>query len=128
MRSTQTRSIKFGDKEVVYLLKRSSRRASVGLTVNETGLIVNAPLRASNRWLHSVLKSKERWVLEKLAHWEAAPAAKRWQNGETLRILGENKLLLVRQDVQPGVACQAGCLLIRVPATPRREAIEEIVI
>jgi predicted metal-dependent hydrolase len=128
MRSQETRSIRFGGKEVAYLLKRSSRRKSVGLTVNESGLTVNVPWRASERWIRTVLHAKQRWVLEKLAAWTQNPLERRWQSGETLTILGENTLLVVRQDPRPVIACDAGCLLVALPVAPRREAIEEIVI
>jgi predicted metal-dependent hydrolase len=128
MIAIEEKRIRLRGQEIAYLLKRSSRRRSIGLTVNENGLTVNVPRRASARSVETALRDKAQWVLEKLALWESAAPTRSWRSGETLKVLGENKLLLVREHWQPGIACEAECLLVTLPATARREMIEKVVV
>ena len=55
---TEQRSIQLGEKLITYTLKRSSKRRSIGLQINDHGLTVSMPLRATEKWLHSVLQEK----------------------------------------------------------------------
>jgi predicted metal-dependent hydrolase len=88
-------------KHITYTLKRSSkRRRSIGLHIDDRGLIVSVPLRASEKWLRSVLQDKAHWVVEKLEGWQSRmPDAIRWQDGETIDYLGEQLLLRVVQNL-----------------------------
>jgi hypothetical protein len=61
----EQRSIQLAGKPVTYTLKRTSRRSSIGLRIDDRGLTVNIPLRASEKWLYSVLQEKaepQQWV------------------------------------------------------------------
>ena len=85
-----THTASLGSDRVAYLLVRSSRR-SIGLEVDDSGLTVRAPLRASLVQIESVLQEKTRWVLAKLG--ERASRAQRlppmvWQHGAQLPYLG----------------------------------------
>jgi len=72
-----------------YLLHRSHGRRRISLSVDERGLRVGAPLRASLREIESVLHDHARWVIRKLADWrERRAPARRWESGETLAYLG----------------------------------------
>lgn len=87
-------------QHISYTLKRSNRRRSIGLRIDDRGLTVNAPLRASERWLHSVLQDKAHWVVEKLDSWQQRkPAEMRWVDGETIPFLGELLTLRVRTSL-----------------------------
>ena len=82
-------------KNITYTLKRSKKRRSIGLRIDGRGLTVNAPLRVSEKWLHSVLQEKADWVVEKLDGWqESIPVVPRWRDGEVMDLLGE--LLVLR--------------------------------
>ena len=71
----EQRSIQLAGKPVTYTLKRTGRRRSIGLRIDDRGLTVNMPLRASEKWLHSVLQEKAVWVVEILESWQAKKPA-----------------------------------------------------
>ena len=86
----EQRSIRLADKLVSYTLKRSSKRRSIGLQINEQGLTVSMPLRASEKWLHSVLQEKALWVLGKLESWQSKQMpVQKWEDGEPVLFRGE---------------------------------------
>ena len=71
----EQRNILLSGKEISYTLKRSGKRRSIGLRIDDRGLTVNVPLRASEKWLHSVLHDKADWVVQKLDGWQSKKAA-----------------------------------------------------
>jgi len=88
--AVEQRSIQLAGKPVSYTLKRSSRRRSIGLRIDDRGLTVNMPLRASEKWLHTVLNEKADWVVEKLDSWETKKRpAPQWLDGEKIDFRGE---------------------------------------
>ncbi len=98
--SVEQRDTLLAGKHITYTLKRSGKRRSIGLRIDDRGLTVSVPLRASESWLHSVLQDKARWVVEKLDGWQSRmPEAIRWQDGETLDYLGELLVLRVVQSL-----------------------------
>lgn len=96
--ATEQRATLLAGQHITYTLKRSSKRRSIGLRIDDRGLTVSMPLRASELWLDSVLADKAVWVMEKLQGWQARlPLAKAtWQDGESLDYLGE--LLTLRVE------------------------------
>jgi predicted metal-dependent hydrolase len=99
--SVEQRSALLAGKHITYTLKRSGkRRRSIGLHIDERGLIVSVPLRASEKWLHSVLQDKALWVVEKLEGWRTCmPDVIRWRDGEKIDYLGEQLVLRVEQGL-----------------------------
>ena len=86
----EQRAALLAGKHVTYTLKRSSRRRSIGLLIDDRGLIVSVPMRASERWLHSVLQDKAHWVVETLDGWRTSkPVDTKWADGEEIDYLGE---------------------------------------
>ena len=86
----EQRSIQLAGKPVTYTLKRTGRRRSIGLRIDDHGLTVNVPMRASEKWLLSVLQEKASWVVEKLENWQARkPAPQLWADGEQIMFCGE---------------------------------------
>src|SRR5690242_1426298 len=74
---------------VQYLLKRSGRRRRITLTIDERGLRVGAPLRASLRRIERVLITHADWIARKLAEWQArVPPPFKWQPDSTVMVLG----------------------------------------
>lgn len=126
--SVETHLIRLAGQEVPYLLKRSRRR-SVGLRVDATGLTVQAPLRASHKWLEQVLHEKARWVQDKLAQMQATTLpAPLWQDGEAVPFLGETlRLTLLQGSSQPPFLCD-GELILGVPATLPTSHVEKQVV
>ena len=96
----EQRAALLAGKHITYTLKRSGKRRSIGLRIDDRGLTVSVPLRASEKWLHSVLQDKARWVVEKLDGWQTCkPATVRWQDGESIDYLGELLVLRVIQGL-----------------------------
>jgi predicted metal-dependent hydrolase len=92
----EQRSIQLADKLISYTLKRSPKRRSIGLQINDQGLTVSMPLRASEKWLHSVLQDKAQWVVDKLDSWQSKQAPlQKWADGEPILFRGETFILRV---------------------------------
>lgn len=88
----EQRSIELSGKSIDYILKRSGkRRRSIGLSIDDRGLTVNMPLRASEKWLHSVLQEKAQWIVAKLDDWQARkpPELPLWVDGQFIKFIGE---------------------------------------
>jgi predicted metal-dependent hydrolase len=79
-----------GGSLVPYTIKRSGRRRSISLRIDETGLRVGAPLDATQRAIDKALQTHSEWVLDKLKEWagRAAPLAQ-WSDGAQLMLRGE---------------------------------------
>jgi predicted metal-dependent hydrolase len=98
--SVEQRAALLAGKHITYTLKRSGKRRSIGLRIDDRGLTVSMPLRASEKWLHSVLQDKARWVVEKLEGWQTCiQPLIRWQDGEKIDYLGELLVLRVEQSL-----------------------------
>ena len=88
--AVEQRTVNLDGTQVTYTLKRSNRRRSIGLCINNHGLTVNVPLRASEKWLHDVLQNKAHWVIKKLEGWQAKkPVPPQWRDGQPLFFIGE---------------------------------------
>ena len=98
--SVEQRAATLSGKHITYTLKRSGKRRSIGLRIDDRGLTVSMPLRASEKWLLSVLQDKAGWVVEKLEGWQArAPVEILWRDGGTIDYLGEVLVLRVLQSL-----------------------------
>ncbi len=98
--SVEQRAALLVGKHITYTLKRSGKRRSIGLRIDDRGLTVSMPLRASEKWLHSVLQDKALWVVEKLEGWQThIQPLIRWQDGEKIDYLGDLLVLRVEQSL-----------------------------
>ncbi|MGA7593835.1 MAG: SprT family zinc-dependent metalloprotease [Gallionella sp.] len=98
--AVEQRAALLAGKQITYTLKRSGKRRSIGLRIDDRGLTVSVPLRASEKWLSSVLQEKARWVVEKLDGWQTCnPPPLRWQDGEKIDFLGELLELRVMESL-----------------------------
>lgn len=94
--AVEQRSIQLAGTPVTYTLKRSGKRRSIGLRIDDRGLTVSMPLRASEKWLHSVLNEKAAWVVEKLGSWQdRKPSIPQWLDGEKIAFRGETFTLRI---------------------------------
>ena len=125
----EQRSIHLAGKAVTYTLKRTSRRRSIGLRVDDRGLTVNVPLRASEKWLHSVLQEKAGWVVEKLENWQVKkPVQQQWVDGEKILFRGETfSLRIIPSLFDAPLQLHGAHLVIHVSNTDNPAAIEKIV-
>ena len=91
---TEPRAVRLGERELPYLLKRSAKRRRVVLTVDERGLVVHVPWRASDRHVAQVIDEAKSWILRKVTEWERSkPAARGWHTGELIDFLGRQLTL-----------------------------------
>lgn len=76
-------------QQIRYQLERRARR-TVGLKINQQGLVVHAPQRMAEAELNRLLLSKWSWIVNKLAQQaQQSVAPMQWQDGEPLLLLGK---------------------------------------
>ena len=81
---------------VPYTLRRSTRRRSISLRIDEDGLRVSVPWNASQQAIRSALEQHADWVVRKLGEWKAKrPPAVTWTDGDTLMFMGSPLKLVV---------------------------------
>ncbi len=104
--SAEQRSVMLDGRHVTYTLKRSKRR-SICLRIDDRGLTVNMPLKASEHWLNEVLQNRANWVVDKLDEWQAhAPEKPTWTDGDIIHYLGE--ILTLRVGIFPKAVQHVG--------------------
>ena len=101
---------------IPYKLERRSRR-TVGLKIDQTGLIVHAPNRISQSQLEQMLMSKIDWIQSKLkAQQENALPAFEWRDGASLLFLGNEIVLSIKPDtINRAVEYSPGLLRLALP-------------
>lgn len=120
--AVEQRNIHLSGKEITYTLKRSGKRRSIGLRIDDRGLTVNVPLRASEKWLHSVLQDKAEWVVQKLDGWQAKKAPPIfWAEGARIPFRGE-EFILTLTPKQRGTVPQLHGGILHVPVGMEAEA------
>lgn len=82
-------------QRIAYALRRSSRR-SIGLSIDQRGLRVGAPLRASLHDVETLIRAHGQWVLDKLAAWRERPPPARLEIADGSRIFVLAQALTVR--------------------------------
>jgi predicted metal-dependent hydrolase len=88
-RTEESRTVRLGDAEVNFRLRRSVRRRSVSLHIDERGLTVSVPWRCSEQRLLTALREAEQWVLKRLATWAyQRPPPIAWRTGDEVQYLG----------------------------------------
>ena len=112
--------IELGNQRVSYTLRRSQRRRSIALLIDERGLRVAAPLAAPQGAIDKLLREHAAWVLRKVGDWEQKrPPIRTWVTGEKIMYVGQTLSL----ELQPGIETPqiAGdSLLVGPPAlTPK---------
>jgi predicted metal-dependent hydrolase len=111
--AVEQRAVLLEGRHIAYTLKRSAKRRSIGLRIDDRGLTVSMPLRAAESWLNEVLQDRASWVVDKLDGWQArAPAALCWMDGEIIPYLGDILTLRVGQFSSP-VQCFGDELWVR---------------
>jgi predicted metal-dependent hydrolase len=116
-----TQPVRFASRErcaiggvtIEYTLKRSQRRRRITLTIDEDGLRVGAPWRASQARIDAALLSHGRWIARKLAEWQGRrPPAFTWQAGATVMALGEPLTLVadaaIKMTTRDGARLRVG--------------------
>lgn len=71
---SELRRIALGERIIHYTLRRGRRR-TIGLTIDQRGLRVGAPSRASMGEVEALIRKHAAWVVEKLDAWRERPSA-----------------------------------------------------
>jgi predicted metal-dependent hydrolase len=122
---TEPRTVRLGERDLPYLLKRSAQRRRLVLLVDERGLVVHVPWRASERHVAQAIAEAQSWILRKLAEWERKkPRQRSWIGGEALDFLGRQLTLQLHARDGPAIAqLRDGSALelsLAAPHTPER--------
>ena len=127
-RIEESRTVRLGDAEVNFRLRRSVRRRSVSLHIDERGLTVSVPWRCSEQRVLTALREAEQWVLKRLAAWtQQRPAPLTWRTGETLQYLGRPLTLEVALSAgRPRAARLHDRLLITVPDPAHAPSVQKV--
>lgn len=93
----EPRSIQLGGREVRYVVRRSARRRTLGLTIDTRGLTAAAPLKTRQAEIDKLILDNARWVLAKLAEWQKPEyrQARAWRPGDALPFLGVARPLAI---------------------------------
>jgi predicted metal-dependent hydrolase len=99
--------IQFGRTHIPFVIRRSERRGTVALAVENTGtLVVTAPADAPIDKLNALVRNKAPWVVQRLrraCEVPAPPSAREFVTGETFRYLGRQYRLRVERCPPPCV-------------------------
>ena len=84
---------------------RTSRRKTIGLTINDDGLLVTMPTWVSRKQLRDAINAKAPWIVRKLTALYArqeqlAIAEARWKDGGSFPYLGAHVALQLRPDAR----------------------------
>lgn len=126
--AAERRRVLLAGRPVEYRFRRRRRR-TIGITVNESGLAVAAPLRAPWREIEAFLMEKERWILAKLEQWTGAgrPQTLFGVSGETLPLAGREVVISAAEGL-PSVTLVENSLSISLPEPHRRGAVRALLI
>ena len=114
--SAEHHHFEIAGQTIEYSLRRSARGRSISLTIDEHGLRVGAPVRASRRRIEEALNAHADWIARKLAVWrQRRPAPFVWSAGAQLMVLGE-PLKLAPDSNHPSIVQLDGNLLLPVQA------------
>jgi predicted metal-dependent hydrolase len=111
--ATARAHLTLGGTLVTYTVRRSSRRRSSSIVIDERGVQVGVPWGASEQAIERLLSTHADWVLRKLAQWNARrPSACTFCDGEALMLLGRTLRLTVVPPREPAVSLADARLLV----------------
>ncbi len=134
--STTGQSIELGSQRVDYTLRRSPRRRSIALLIDERGLRVAAPETAPQQAIERLLREHAAWVLRKVGDWQQKrPQPRQWQAGGQIMYVGRELTLATAYGIEsPRItgdqllvgppALAAAAIESRVRHWLRRQALE----
>ncbi len=127
--ATEQRSIELAGKKITYVLKRTAKRRTIGLRIDDNGLTVATPWGASEKWLSDVLQEKARWIVEKLDGWQTTRLApQQWEDGQPIPFMGEQLTLRVIGSLFDAPSLLRGRqLFVHVTDSANRTVIEQTV-
>lgn len=116
------RAFQYAGREIPYMLTRTNRRKTIRISVDDSGQVhIAAPAGLSEQEIIQRVKTRGAWILRKLAEVQAreySPAGKKYVEGESFLVLGEDCKL--RLHIQPdikriSIRLNQGNLLVATP-------------
>lgn len=98
MTAIERSEVRWGSTEIAYLIRRSDRRATVGIAVEPSGAVVlTAPRTASVPRLDRLVREKARWIVDRIRRRDALDAGRprEFVSGETFHYLGRQYRLRI---------------------------------
>jgi predicted metal-dependent hydrolase len=96
MSDLETATLHFQNHTIPLVIRRSAKRRTVGITIDQTGVRVAAPLRMSRKRVLELVHTKAGWILEKHLEFQSKLIpAKRFVSGERFGYLGQEITLCV---------------------------------
>lgn len=118
--------IELDGHHIAYTLRRTPRRRTIALLIDDRGLRVAAPLRAPQKAIDALLQQHAAWVIRKVRDWQQKrPPPRRWAAGEQIMLHG----VPVTLEARTGAAMprlEGNRLLFDPQSTP--DAIERSVV
>jgi len=103
---TERSEIQFGLTRIPFLIRRSTKRATVALTIeNDGGLVVTAPSEVPIDKLNAVVRDKAPWVIQRsrrVRELPPPPSEREFVTGETVLYLGRQLRLKVVETAKKG--------------------------
>jgi predicted metal-dependent hydrolase len=98
------RTVALQGQAVPWLLNRT-RRKTVGMSINQGMIRVNAPKWVPVSDIETILQGKSRWLLARLAEWQSDERQRllpeqQWMHGATLQYLGKSIRLVIAADAK----------------------------
>ena len=112
------RHIVLGGKDIEYRLIRA-RRQSIGMQIDQRGLVVRAPRWVPIRDIESVLRERDAWIVETLVEWrgtERESLPSEWRSGAPLLYLGRKLTLALFPARRQAIAADLLNLTILHPS------------
>jgi predicted metal-dependent hydrolase len=122
MKASDIRTIDFGGEAINFLIKRTSRRKTVAISVGYDGVRVLAPVDVADDHIFGIVRKKGPWVLGKQAGYRelgSVAGAREFVSGETVHYLGRAYRLKVVPDnttVVTRIVARGSHLIAPVPA------------
>lgn len=97
-RHEKMNSVKFGNSNIRYKIKKSSRRKTTQIIVNRSNVQVISPLKKSERQIQNLVKQHSKWIYTKqLLAQEEKPFRLTFEHGSRLPFFGRKYFLNVKK-------------------------------
>lgn len=118
MTAVERSEVQWGRTAIPYAIRRSARRGTVSVAVDpEEGVLLTAPTTVPVERLDRVVKTKARWIVERLRRQSDRPPplrAREFVSGETFLYVGKQYRLTIDHRHE-GAALLHGHLVVGVP-------------
>lgn len=128
MTATEARAIEIDGQHLEYLLRRSSRRRTLEISVEpDQRVVVTAPESATDERIATAVRRKARWIRRQQLAFEdlpQPPPPRQWVSGETHRYLGRQYRLKVVSGTQVSVRLSGAFFLVTVSQPADKCAVQ----